>query len=146
MNKIKALNPDMIYFGGTTQSNTGQIIKDMRNVGMAADAVKFMGPDGIKDQALIDAAGKDAQGMYATFGGLPPQELTGVGAKWYESYKAKYNAERKLCAYAMKLLKLRSAQLIKLQNDRAAIREAVLQLKILTGTRHWSLTPTATRA
>ncbi len=28
MNKIKALNPEMIYFGGTTQSNAGQIIKD----------------------------------------------------------------------------------------------------------------------
>ena len=31
MNKIKALSPDLIYFGGTTQSNAGQIIKDMRN-------------------------------------------------------------------------------------------------------------------
>ncbi|MCZ0902105.1 branched-chain amino acid ABC transporter substrate-binding protein, partial [Microcoleus sp. HI-ES] len=60
MNKIKALNPDMIYLGGTTQSNAGQIIKDMRNVGMTPEAVKFMGPDGIKEQALIDAAGKDA--------------------------------------------------------------------------------------
>jgi branched-chain amino acid transport system substrate-binding protein len=46
MTKIKALNPDMIYFGGITQNNAGQLIKDMRNVGMSADKVKFMGPDG----------------------------------------------------------------------------------------------------
>jgi len=47
MNKIKGLNPDLIYFGGITQNNGGQLIKDMRNVGMTSDKVKFMGPDGI---------------------------------------------------------------------------------------------------
>ena len=135
MNKIKALNPDLIYFGGTTQSNAGQIIKDMRNVGMTPDAVKFMGPDGIKEQALIDAAGKDAEGIYATFGGLPPQELTGAGAKWYESYKAKYNAEPEAyAAYAYEAAKVAIGAINKVcKNDRAAIREAVLATKDFNG-------------
>lgn len=69
MTKIKALGPDLIYFGGITQNNGGQLIKDARNVGMTPDKVKFMGPDGTFEQALIDAAGKDAEGYYATFGG-----------------------------------------------------------------------------
>ena len=135
MNKIKALNPDLIYFGGTTQSNAGQIIKDMRNVGMAPDAVKFMGPTALKSKLLIDAAGKDAEGIYATFGGLPPQELTGAGAKWYTSYKAKYNAEPELMKLMpMKLLNSEIGAINKVcKNNRAAIGEAVLQLKILTG-------------
>src|SRR5439155_15337922 len=29
MTKIKALGPDWVYFGGTTQTNAGQISKDM---------------------------------------------------------------------------------------------------------------------
>jgi len=135
MNKIKALNPEMIYFGGTTQSNAGQIIKDMRNVGMTPEAVKFMGPDGIKEQALIDAGGKDAEGVYATFGGLPPKELTGEGAKWYESYKAKYNAEPEAyAAYAFESAKVIIGAINKVcKNDRAAIRDAVLATKDFNG-------------
>jgi branched-chain amino acid transport system substrate-binding protein len=135
MNKIKALNPDLIYFGGTTQSNAGQIIKDMRNVGMTPEAVKFMGPDGIKEQALIDAGGKDAEGVYATFGGLPPQQLTGVGAKWYEGYKAKFNAEPEAyAAYAYESAKVIIGAINKVcKNDRAAIRDAVLATKDFNG-------------
>ena len=144
MNKIKALNPDLIYFGGTTQNNAGQIIKDMRNVGMTPDAVKFMGPDGIKEQALIDAAGKDAEAVYATFGGLPPQGLTGAGAKWYESYKAKYNAEPEAyTAYAYEAAKVAIGAINKVcKNDRGAIREAVMATKDFNGVLGtWSFDP-----
>jgi len=144
MNKIKALSPDLIYFAGITQSNAGQIIKDMRNVGMTPDAVKIMGPDGIKEQALIDAAGKDAEGVYATFGGLPPQELTGVGAKWYQSYKAKYNAEPEpYAAYAYEAAKVAIGAINKVcKNDRDAIREAVMATKDFNGVLGtWSFDP-----
>jgi branched-chain amino acid transport system substrate-binding protein len=71
MTKIKALNPDMIYFGGISQNNAGQLVKDMRNVGMTTDKVKFMGPDGVFEQAFIDAAGKDGEGAYATLAVYP---------------------------------------------------------------------------
>jgi branched-chain amino acid transport system substrate-binding protein len=144
MNKIKALSPDLIYFAGITQSNAGQIIKDMRNVGMTPDAVKIMGPDGIKEQALIDAAGKDAEGVYATFGGLPPQELTGVGAQWYQSYKAKYNAEPEpYAAYAYEAAKVAIGAINKVcKNDRDAIREAVMATKDFNGVLGtWSFDP-----
>ncbi|MGE5659202.1 MAG: branched-chain amino acid ABC transporter substrate-binding protein [Actinomycetota bacterium] len=135
MTKIKALNPDMIYFGGTTQSNAGQLIKDMRNVGMAPDQVKFMGPDGIREQALIDAGGKDAEGVYATFGGLPPKELKGAGAQWYNSYKTKFNAEPEAyAAYAYESAKVVYNAINKVcKNDRAAIRDAVLATKDFNG-------------
>lgn len=100
MSKIAATNPDMIYFGGITQSNAGQLVKDMRAAGMTADKVKFMGPDGIFEQAFIDAAGADnAEGVYATFGGVPPAKLEGKGAEWYNAYKTKFSAEPE--AYAV---------------------------------------------
>lgn len=54
MTKIKAANPDFVYFGGTTQTNAGQISKDMVAVGLDA---KLMLPDGCFEQAFISAAG-----------------------------------------------------------------------------------------
>jgi branched-chain amino acid transport system substrate-binding protein len=133
MNKIKDLQPDLIYFGGITQNNAGQLVKDMRNVGMTN--VKFMGPDGIFEQAVIDAAGKDAEGIYATFGGVPPKELKGEGKKFYEAYKAKYNSEPEpYAAYGYESAKVVLAALNKVcKLDRDAVRQAVLNTKSFPG-------------
>ncbi|MEB3337678.1 MAG: branched-chain amino acid ABC transporter substrate-binding protein [Leptolyngbyaceae bacterium] len=135
MTKIKALGPDLIYFGGITQNNAGQLIKDMRNVGMTADKVKFMGPDGIFEQALIDAAGKDAEGVFATFGGVPGNQLTGAGKTWYENYKAKFKAEPEAyAAYGYESGKVVVEGIAKVcKNDRAAIRDAVMGTKDFKG-------------
>ena len=144
MTKIKALNPDMIYFGGITSNNGGQLIKDMRNVGMTPDKVKFMGPDGIFEQALIDAAGKDAEGVYATFGGIPGKELKGEGKTWYESYKKKYNIEPEAYAsYGYEAAKVVIDGIDKVcKNDRAAIRDAVMNTKDFKGLLGtWSFDP-----
>ncbi|MGB7058745.1 MAG: branched-chain amino acid ABC transporter substrate-binding protein [Geitlerinemataceae cyanobacterium] len=141
MTKIKALNPDLIYFGGTTQTNAGQLIKDMRNVGMTAETVKFMGPDGIYEQALIDAAGQDAEGVYATFGGVPPSKLTGAGQQWYESYKSTFNAEPEAyAAYGYESAKVLIGAINQVcQNDRDAIRAAVLNTQDFDGVLgNWS--------
>ena len=96
--KIKGTGADMVYFGGTTQTGAGQIAKDLVAGGAKA---KFMSPDGTREQAFIDAAGKDALDgrAYVTFGGLPPSELKGRGKKFYEDYKKKFNAEPE--AYAV---------------------------------------------
>lgn len=135
MNGIKDKAPDLIYFGGTTQTNAGQLIKDMRNVGMTADKVKFMGPDGTFEQALIDAAGKDAEGVYATFGGVPARELKGTGQKWYESYKKQYKSEPEAyAAYGYESAKVIVDAINKVcKNDREAIRDAVLNTKNFNG-------------
>ncbi|MCU0525202.1 MAG: branched-chain amino acid ABC transporter substrate-binding protein [Elainella sp. Prado103] len=133
MNKIKDLEPDLIYFGGITQNNAGQLIKDMRNVGMTD--VKFMGPDGIFEQALVDAAGKDAEGVYATFGGVPPKELTGRGKEWYDAYKAKFNSEPEAyAAYGFEAAQVVLKAIGEVcEPDRDAIREAVLATKDFPG-------------
>ena len=135
MTKIKALNPDLIYFGGTTATNAGQLVKDMRNVGMGPDQVKFMGPDGLFDQAFIDAVGKDAEGVYATFGGVPAKELTGEGKTWYNSYKAKYNVEPEAYAaygYESAMVVVNAINKV-CKNDRAEIRDTVMNTKEFKG-------------
>ncbi|HEY9636614.1 MAG TPA: branched-chain amino acid ABC transporter substrate-binding protein [Coleofasciculaceae cyanobacterium] len=145
MTKIKALNPDLIYFGGITQNNAGQLIKDMRNVGMTPEKVKFMGPDGIYEKALIDAAGKDAEGVYATFGGIPAKKLTGSGQKWYESYKKKFSNQEPeaYAAYGYEAAKVVVEAINKVcKNDRTAIRDAVMNTKNFNGVLGtWSFDP-----
>ncbi|MCW5851631.1 MAG: branched-chain amino acid ABC transporter substrate-binding protein [Anaerolineae bacterium] len=138
MTKIKGLNPDLIYYGGITQNNAGQLVKDMRAAGMAAATTKFMGPDGIFEQAFIDAAGKDAaEGVYVTFGGIPPAKLEGDAKKWYDAYKAKFNAEPEAYAvYGYEAAKVVLAAINKScanPTDRKAIRDAVFATKDYKG-------------
>jgi branched-chain amino acid transport system substrate-binding protein len=98
MTKIKAANPDLVYFGGTTQSNAGQIAKDLVAVGLSA---KLMVPDGCFENAFITAAGaENANGrVFITFGGLPADQLQGAGAEFVKKYVAKYQREPE--AYAV---------------------------------------------
>ncbi len=90
--KLKATTPDLVYFGGTTQSNAGQVAKDLRSGGYEG---KYMVPDGCFEQAFIEAAGADNlnDNTFVTFGGLPPEKLTGRGAEFCSAYRTKYSAD-----------------------------------------------------
>ncbi|MEK7449826.1 MAG: branched-chain amino acid ABC transporter substrate-binding protein [Planctomycetota bacterium] len=134
MTKIKALNPDLIYFGGTTQTNGGQIAKDMKNVGLEA---KYLVPDGCYEQAFITAAGpENLNGLtYVTFGGIPPEKLTGKGAEFYRRYKDKYQTAPE--AYAVYGYESAGVALESIRRaarkDRPAIIEACRQIKNFDG-------------
>jgi branched-chain amino acid transport system substrate-binding protein len=92
MTTIKGLQPDLIYFGGSTQTKGGQIAKDMVAAGLTC---KLMVPDACYEDAFIKAAGaKNVNDRcYVTFGGLPPTELKGPGREFVEKYKARYGRE-----------------------------------------------------
>lgn len=95
--KIKAENVDLVYFGGTTQSNGGQLTKDLRAAGFTG---KVMVPDGCVEMAFIESAGlENLSETYATFGGLPADKLTGKGAEFAARYRERYNIEPE--AYAV---------------------------------------------
>jgi branched-chain amino acid transport system substrate-binding protein len=85
--KIKGTNPDLVYYGGITQNNAGQLWRDLRD---AMADVMLMGPDGILEQEWIDAAGAAAEGTFITFGGLPADQLTGKGADFITKYNEKF--------------------------------------------------------
>ena len=53
MTSIKAMNPDLLYFGGTTGTAGGKIAKDMIKVGLTCP---LMVPDGCYEKAFIEAA------------------------------------------------------------------------------------------
>jgi branched-chain amino acid transport system substrate-binding protein len=86
MTKIKAKDPDLVYFGGTTQTKGGQIAKDMVTVGLRA---KLMAPDGCMEQAFIEAAGPENinDRCYITFGGLPAEAFENASPEFIEQNK-----------------------------------------------------------
>jgi len=85
--KIKAAGPDLVYYGGITQNNAGQLFRDLRD---AMPDVKLMAPDGVFESEFLQAAGEAAEGAYITFGGLPPDQLAGKGAEFIAAYKEKF--------------------------------------------------------
>ncbi len=135
MTSIKALNPDLVYFGGTTQSKGGQIAKDMVAAGLDA---AIMGPDGCYEQAFIDSAGvENLNGRcYVTFGGLPPDQLTGKGKDFVDKYKQRFNGKvpEGYAVYGYECGRVAVEAIRKAGvKDRAAIVEAALALKNIDG-------------
>ncbi len=132
--KIRQKNPDLVYFGGTTQTNAGQVVKDLRAVGVKAS---FMVPDGCFETAFIDASGKEnVEGSsYITFGGVPSDKLEGRGKKFYESYKARYGIEpESYAAYGYESASVVVDALRRLgRNDRAGLIETLSKTKNFEG-------------
>ena len=86
--KVKAASPELVYYGGITQNNAGQLFRDLRDA-LGPD-VKLMAPDGVFESEFLQAAGVAAEGAYITFGGVPPDQLVGAGAEFITKYKEKY--------------------------------------------------------
>jgi branched-chain amino acid transport system substrate-binding protein len=130
--KIKDANPDLVYFGGITQNNAGLLLKDLRAAGYTG---KFMGPDGIYEDAFLEAAGDAAEGAYFTFGGIPGPKMTGKGKEWYDAYKAKFNSEPEVYAvYGYEATNVALNAINKVcKKDRAAILDAVFATKDFDG-------------
>jgi branched-chain amino acid transport system substrate-binding protein len=132
--KIKASGADLVYFGGTTQSNGGQLAKDLRSGGFEG---KLMVPDGCVEKAFIEAAGAENLNdrAYATFGGLPAKEMTGKGAEFVQKYEARFHSEPEVYAiYGYECAKVALDAIARAgKKDRAAILDAVSQTKDFQG-------------
>jgi branched-chain amino acid transport system substrate-binding protein len=131
--KILDLKPDLVYYGGITQNNAGQLWKDIKGEGFTG---MMMGPDGISEDAFIEAAGADiAEGTYTTFGGVPPDKLEGPAGEWYKAYKAKFNSEPQPYAiYGYEAANVALAAINGVcEKNRAKIRDAVFATKDFSG-------------
>lgn len=131
--KIKGTTPDAIYFGGITQANAGQLLKDIRAAGITG---KFIGADGILDKAFIEAAGSDiAEGVIATLGGTPKGDLPEKGKKFYTDYAAKFGGEPEAYAiygYEAASVAIKAVSTV-CKKDRQAILDAVFATKDFEG-------------
>ena len=134
MTKIKSQGPQLIYFGGTTQTKAGQLVKDMLAVGLDA---KFMCPDGCFEDAFIESAGAaNLEGRaLITFGGLPAEKLTGKGKTFVEKYQKQFGKlPEAYAAYGYECGKVALAAIAKAgKKDREAVRAAGVSLKNFDG-------------
>ncbi len=131
--RIRQTNPDLVYFGGITQNNAGKLWQDLRSA--LGSNVKLMGPDGIFEQAFLDAAGDAAMDTYLTFGGVPPKNYTGKAQEWARRYRDKFRGDPEVYAiYGYEAANVVLDAIEKVgRKDRAAIRDAVMGTKDYDG-------------
>lgn len=134
MTKIKGLNPDLVYFGGTTQTSGGQLAKDMVAVGLTC---KIMVPDGCCEKSFISSAGAENLNdrAFVTFGGIPPKKQVGRGKEFVDRYMEKYKAEPEAYAiYGYEACRVALDAIRRAgKKDREAIRAAVAATKNFEG-------------
>jgi branched-chain amino acid transport system substrate-binding protein len=96
LTKIKATNPDVIFFGGM-DAVAGPMLRQMKTLGINA---KFMGGDGICTEALATLAGDamgDGQVVCAEAGGVEDADKAKMEA-WKAAYKKKFGIDVQIYA------------------------------------------------
>jgi len=87
--RIKAANPDAVFFGGYYQA-AGVLVKQMRDSGVTAI---FVGPDGVEDPGFVKAAGQAAaEGALLTAPAAPIETVPG-GPEFKATYKAAFGVD-----------------------------------------------------
>jgi len=130
--KIQRSGADLVYFGGTTQSNAGKLWLDLRTF---MPNVLLMGPDGILEDAFVQAAGEAAEGTFVTFGGRTPASYTGAALDWLQRYRQQFGADPPVYAiygYEATRVALDAIQRAGVK-DRAIIRDAVFATRNFDG-------------
>ena len=129
--KIKALKPEMIYFGGIFDNNGGQLTKDKVKVLGDNNTVKLMAPDGFTGYPAFNAL-PEADGTYLSFAGLSTELLlknnpTGAGAKFLKAYKAKYGKDPvgSYPLYGVAAVQVILGAIAKSDGTRKGVRDAV---------------------
>jgi branched-chain amino acid transport system substrate-binding protein len=147
LTKIRASGADLVYMGGVVDTGAPVILRQMKEVGLVAPRVKFIGPDGLLEEEVLKGATCDAAmriEMRITFASLPFEKMKGAGAKTYQAYKQKFGKEPTAYAlYASEAARIalegikRAAPAIEKAKDikdkRDAVRKAVHSIKDFDG-------------
>ncbi|MGI8485337.1 MAG: branched-chain amino acid ABC transporter substrate-binding protein [Thermomicrobiales bacterium] len=132
--KVANVAPDFIYIGAIVNLNASKLVQDVRDV-LDPSQTTLMGPDGLINQAFLDGAGDAADGMFLTFGGLPPAQLQGAGKEWYEEMKARLGHEPdaySVYSFECAVVVLQTIDKVG-SKDRQAIIDAAMAIKDFRG-------------
>lgn len=130
---IIAQNPDVLYYGGIYDT-AGPLFKQAREKGYKG---KFMGGDGLDSGDLVKLGGDAVDGTYFT--SIDADYKSGEGKKFFDAYKAAYNADPPAyAAYGYDAMRIVLEGIIKVAgsgkaNNRAAVMEAVKATKGFKG-------------
>ncbi len=90
LTKIKAQNPDAVFFGGNTSTGGGLIRRQMADVGLGK--TPFLGGDGISDDEFEKQAGDSANGSYMTVASPDATKLPSAKS-FVDAYKARFKSD-----------------------------------------------------
>jgi branched-chain amino acid transport system substrate-binding protein len=142
--KVANSAPALIYISAIVNLNASKLVQDLRDL-MAPEDTAILGPDGLTLQSFIDGAGDAAEGMYLTFGGLPANELEGVGAEFYNAMLERLGEEPDAYAsysFDCAVCVLQAIDQVG-EKDRAAILDAMFATEGFRGMiGTWSFTET----
>jgi branched-chain amino acid transport system substrate-binding protein len=108
MEEVEASGADAVVLAGLLEQNGAQVIKDKvavlgPNLGgdegtdpdatTTDDSVKLLAFDGFAQQATIDDAGPDSEGMFVSAPGERPDELTGAGERFVEELEGRVEGD-----------------------------------------------------
>jgi branched-chain amino acid transport system substrate-binding protein len=131
LKRVREANPDVIYFGGTSQTGGPKLVRDMAAVGLKCPLIV---PDACYEPAFLTAATADALTKvkcYVTAGGVDPSLYTGPGKKFASAYKERHKTDpESLAVYGYDAANVVLAAIAKAGKvDRQAITEAALGIK-----------------
>ncbi len=139
LTKVKAANPQLVYGGFVIDSGGPQVIQQMGALGLFDQGIKFMGPDGLVNPALVEqVGGPDVanENILLTFPGLAPSQLTSeAGLKFFNDFQTEYGMEPSpWSTYAYQSMQVILDSIARAGSaDRAAILDAMRGLEDFEG-------------
>ncbi|MCP3727011.1 branched-chain amino acid ABC transporter substrate-binding protein [Paraburkholderia sp. CNPSo 3272] len=88
LTKAKAMNPDLVYFGGA-DSQAAPMVKQMKSLGIKAP---LMGGEMVHTPTFLQIAGDAANGTVASLAGLPLDQMPG-GKDYVTKYKKRFGED-----------------------------------------------------
>jgi branched-chain amino acid transport system substrate-binding protein len=140
MQQIGQKKPDAIFLGGLICENGAQLIKDKVSVlGPNTGKVKLIAPDGFTTSATITGPGsagpKNAEGMYMSVAGAPPEKLKGAGATFVSGFKTakSVSSVEPYTAYAAQAAEVLLAAIAKSDGSRESVTAQLFKTKVTNG-------------
>jgi len=132
--KIKQSGADSVFLGGLICENGGKLIKDLRSV--LGTGVTIISPDGFTPvSAVVDGAGKAAEGQYVSVAGQPNENLGATGKKFVKDFGATQAGGNvdPYSSYAAQAAEVLLTAIEKSDGTRADVAAQLLKTKVTDG-------------
>jgi DNA-binding SARP family transcriptional activator/ABC-type branched-subunit amino acid transport system substrate-binding protein/DNA-binding beta-propeller fold protein YncE len=130
--KIKRSGADGVFLGGAYFTGTGRLIKDLR-AGLGGN-VQLLAPDGLAIPDLGNITGLAGEGMTVSAAGVPPDALTGPGARFVARFGATLGqTPEQYAVYAAQATQLLLDAIAHSNGTRASVNHELLTSKVHHG-------------
>jgi branched-chain amino acid transport system substrate-binding protein len=127
--RIKQTGADTVFLGGLVCENGAKLIKDLKSV--LGAKYPLIAPDGFSD---FTANGPQAEGMYISVAGIPPEKLKGQGKSFVKDFGVRIGtAVNPYSTYAAQTASVMLDAIAKSDGTRASVANNLLHTKVTNG-------------